>query len=109
MTTQTKTKRMSKAEKEAFAAETLINAMMKIAGYNLTAHDLAEEAKTVKGKEWYQKYTMTREQEKEWMEWGTDYLRKFLKHSSRQAHLNMQMMNLAYGLRIHPRPEQEQD
>jgi hypothetical protein len=82
---------------------------MQIAGYNLTAHDLAEEAKTVTGKEWYNKYTMTREQEKKWMEWGTDYLRKFLKHSSRQAHLNMQMMNLAYGLRIHPRPEQEQD
>jgi len=107
MTTQ-KT-RMSRAQKEALAAETLINAMMQIAGYNLTAHDLAEEAKTVKGKEWYDKYTMTREQEKEWMNWGVDYLKKFLKQNNRQAHLNMQMMNIAYGLRIYPRPEQEQD
>lgn len=108
MTMQTKT-RMSKAEKEAFAAETLINAMMQIAGYNLTAHDLAKETKTIEGEEWYKKYTMTREQEKEWMEWGTDYLRKFLKQTNRQAYLNMQMMNLAYGLRVYPRPEQEQD
>ena len=109
MTTQTKTKRQSREQKEALAAETLINAMMQIAGYNLTAHDLAEEQKKGESKEWYQKYTMTREQEKQWMEWGTDYLKKFLKQNNRQAHLNMQMMNLAYGLRIHPRPEQEQD
>jgi peptidoglycan/xylan/chitin deacetylase (PgdA/CDA1 family) len=86
---------MSRQQKEAMVAENLINAMMQIAGYELTVHDLAAE-----GGEWYSKYTMTREQEKQWMEWGEKYLRQTLKHTAKQAHKNMQMFNVSYGLRI---------
>ena len=93
MTTTTKTK-MSRQQKEAMVCENLINAMMQIAGYELTAQDLAAE-----GGEWFSKYTMTPEQEKQWMEWGEKYLRQTLKYTARQAHKNMQMFNVSYGLR----------
>lgn len=89
------TTKKTREQKEAMVAENLINAMMQIAGYELTAQDLAKE-----GGEWYSKYTMTPEQEKQWMEWGQKYLKQTLKHNARQAYKNMQMFNLAYGLRI---------
>lgn len=92
--TMTKRTRNSREMKELAVATTLINTMLQIAGYELTAKDLMAE-----GGEWYNKYTMTREQEKEWMEWGEKYLRQTLKHTARQAHKNMQMFNLSYGLR----------
>lgn len=92
--TTTKKTRMSREQKEAMVCENLINVMMQIAGYELTAQDLAKE-----GGEWFSKYTMTREQEKQWMEWGEKYLRQTLRYTARQAGKNMAMFNLAYGLR----------
>lgn len=101
--TTTKKTRMSRQQKEAMVCENLINVMMQIAGYELTAQDLAKE-----GGEWYSKYTMTPEQEKQWMEWGQKYLKQTLKYNARQAYKNMQMFNLAYGLRtVYDTSEQE--
>ena len=49
----------------------VINRMFEIAGY-----DTCYEDSVGRKDDWYAQWTMTEEQNKEWREWGTKYLKK---------------------------------
>lgn len=76
--------------------ETLINKMFEIAGHNVTYKDIIDRKD-----EWYREWTMTEQQEKEWVDWGVKHIHKSYKHFSIDiAKREMAMFNLAYGLKI---------
>ena len=83
-----------KQKKTELIAETLINKMFEIAGHQVTYQD-------IKGRtdNWYQQWTMTKDQNYEWMVWGTDYLKKQLKTNKKLAEREMGWINLNWGLR----------
>ena len=92
-----KTKKKTKEE----VAKDLINAMFQIAGYDVTFDDVAKEPDG-----YYERYTWSPEQEKEWMSWATDYVKKHLKQRSTYADREVAMFNLCYGLRtVFPQTE----
>jgi hypothetical protein len=43
---------------------------------------------------------MTEEQNKQWIEWGTKFIKRNLNVLQRQAESEMAMFNLNYGLKI---------
>jgi len=84
------------AQERDLIVETLINKMFEIAGHNVTYKDIIDRKD-----EWYREWTMTEEQEKEWVEWGTEHIHKVYKHFNKDiAKREMAMFNLAYGLKI---------
>jgi hypothetical protein len=75
--------------------ETIINKMFEIAGYNIGYKDILDRKD-----DWYAQYTMTKEQEEEWMKWGEEYISKSRVWYKKLASKEMSMINLAYGLKI---------
>jgi len=73
----------------------LINEMFKIAGHNVTYEDIVTRKDA-----WYQDWTMTEEQNKQWIEWGIKFIKRNLNVLQRQAESEMAMFNLNYGLKI---------
>ena len=73
--------------------EKAINKQFKIAGYNnLTYQDCFNI------KDWYSKFTITKEQHARWKKWFIDNLSKYLsKQSSKKE---FAWFDLMYGLRI---------
>lgn len=84
-------------------AKDLLNAMFTIAGHNVTFDDVTKEPDG-----YYNRYTWTPEQEKEWMSWATDYVKKHGKYRATYADRQVAMFNLSYGLRT-VFPETETD
>jgi hypothetical protein len=76
-------------------AKALINEMFKIAGHDAKFEDIA-----TRKDEWYNEWTMTEEQNKQWIEWGTKFIKRNLNVLQRQAESEMAMFNLNYGLKI---------
>jgi len=76
-------------------AKALINEMFKIAGHNVTYEDIATRKDA-----WYQDWTMTEEQNKQWREWGTKFIKHHLNTLQKQAESEMAMFDLNYGLKI---------
>jgi hypothetical protein len=81
--------------KDEIIVETIINKMFEIAGHQVTFED-------IKGRKdnWYQQWTMTEEQNKEWREWGTNYLKKQKHLLKAYASRQMAMFDMYYGLKI---------
>ena len=73
----------------------LINKMFEVAGHSVTFDDIKERTDN-----WYTQWTMTEEQNKEWREWGIDYLRKKKRWNKILAGREMAMFDLCYGLKI---------
>jgi hypothetical protein len=84
-----------KANKEKQLLKELIDKMFEIAGHNLKFEDV--EGRT---DEWYQQYTMTEEQNKEWREGGTKHIKKKKRHYSKIAAREMAWLDLYCGLKI---------
>ena len=84
-------------KKAALTVETLINKMFEIAGHSITYNDIKDRKDN-----WYQQWTMTEYQNKQWVDWGIDYLRKHLKYSKKLAEREMGFFNLSYGLKQEP-------
>ena len=84
-----------KKNKDEIIVETIINKMFEIAGHQVTFED-------IKGRtdNWYQQWTMTEEQNNEWKEWGTKYLKKQKHLIKYYASRQMAMFDLNYGLKI---------
>ena len=82
-------------DKKQAVVKTLLNKMFEIAGYPIKYEDLLGRTD-----EWYRIYTMTREQNLEWLEWGTNYIKKELRISKQWAKREMDMIDLGWGLRI---------
>ena len=85
---------MGKLDKQQIT-KALINEMFKIAGYNVTYDDIATRKDA-----WYLQWTMTEEQNKKWIEWGTKFIQKHMNTLPKLAQDEMRMFNLNYGLKI---------
>jgi hypothetical protein len=88
-------KRLTHQQKKEQAVVDLINKMFEIAGHNITYED-------IKGRQdaWYTEWTMTTQQNEEWMEWGRKYLQNHLKMYSKAAKKEMSMVALMWGLKL---------
>jgi hypothetical protein len=71
----------------------LIDKMFEIAGHPLKYEDVQGRTDN-----WFQQYTMTEEQNKEWRDWGVKYLRK--KWNKHLAEREMAMLDLYIVLKI---------
>ena len=73
----------------------VIDKMFEISGHPLKYEDVV-------GREdnWYQQYTMTEAQNKEWREWGTDFIAKKSRYNKKLASREMAMIDLYIGLKI---------
>lgn len=89
------TKRLTLQEKQEKAFIDIINKMFEIAGHSVTFED-------IKGRQdnWYQEWTMTMEQNKEWIAWGKQYLMRNLRMYAKTAEREMQWMSVSYGLKF---------
>ena len=81
--------------KNDIIVERLINKMFEIAGHPVTFEDISGRTDN-----WYQQWTMTEEQNKEWREWGAKYLKKEKRLLKSYADRQMAMFDLNYGLKI---------
>jgi hypothetical protein len=95
-------KRLSRQEKIDQAVVDLINQMFTIADHAVTHEDIKDRKDA-----WYAEYTMTEEQNEEWVNWGQVYLRKKFKLSKQMAVREMGMINLMWGLKLDPSPFQK--
>jgi hypothetical protein len=86
---------MKTEEKNLIIVKTLINKMFELAGYNIKYEDILDRKDN-----WFQKYTMTEEQNKEWRKWGIEYLYKTKNHSKKWAEREISMLDLYCGLQI---------
>jgi hypothetical protein len=92
-------KRLSRQEKVDLAVIDLINEMFKIAEHSVTYDDIKDRKDN-----WFQEYTMTEEQNEQWIKWGRVYLRKKLNLYAKQAEKEMMWINLMWGLKLDPSP-----
>jgi hypothetical protein len=89
-----------KTNKERQLLKELIDKMFEVAGHNLKFEDV--EGRT---DNWFQQYTMTETQNKEWKEWGTKLLAKKRRYGKKLADREMRMLDLYCGLKIsNPNP-----
>ena len=73
----------------------LINEMFKIAGHDVTYQDIVGRKD-----EWYQEWTMTEKENKQWVDWGTKFIEHHLNVLPTLAETEMAMFNMNYGLKI---------
>ena len=80
-------------------SQEVINALVdEIVNKELEPHGITIE--DVNGEnDWFQKYTMTPEENAVWIEWGIKRIQKRLGLSKVAAEQEMQWVNLSYGLR----------
>ncbi len=83
-----------KKNKRQIMVETLINKMFEIAGHNVTYEDIKDRKDN-----WYQQWTMTEEQNKEWRKWGIELIKKD-RSLKKLANREMAFFDLMYGLKI---------
>ena len=88
-------KRLSKKEKLKQATVDIINKMFEIAGHPVTYEDIKDRKDA-----WYQEWTMTTEQNKEWQKWGKQYLMKHFRLYAKMAEREMQWTALQWGLKF---------
>jgi hypothetical protein len=81
--------------KDEVIVETMINKMFEIAGHSVVFEDIKDRTDN-----WYQQWTMTEEQNKEWREWGIKYLKKQKHLVKYYAERQMAMFDLNYGLKL---------
>lgn len=86
-------KRLTREQKKEKAVVDLINQMFVIAGHDVTYDDIVGVDK------WFQKYSMTVEQNKEFKEWGKQYLMRELKMRAAYAEQEMRWFNVQWGLK----------
>jgi len=84
-----------KKSRDRLILEALIDKMFEIAGHNLKFDD-------VEGRKdnWYQQYTMSEDENKEWLKWGIDYIRKKRRMPKKLAEREMLFLNLYCGLKL---------
>ena len=91
-----------KKNKNDIIVETLINKMFEIAGHSVTYNDIVGRTDN-----WYQQWTMTEEQNKEWREWGVKYLSKQKGYTALYPERQMAMFDLNYGLKTEQKEKQK--
>jgi hypothetical protein len=91
--------RLTREQKQEKAVEDLINQMFIISGYEVTFNDVKTRQDN-----WFQKWTMTWEQNQEWKQWGINYFRKKFKTKKAVAEHQMEWFSLQYGLKFSDLP-----
>ena len=86
---------MNISKKKQIVVETLINKMFEVAGHNVSYNDIKE-----RNDNWYQQWTMTEQQNKEWRDWGIKHIKKELRLYKHIAEREMAIFDLNYGLKI---------
>jgi len=86
---------MNTQDKNKRIAKDLIDKMFELAGHAMTYEDVIGRQDN-----WFQQYTMTEEQNKEWRKWGEEYLRKKKRWNKKMAEREMAMVDLYCGLKI---------
>lgn len=84
---------MSQRKKE-FLVD-LINKMFEIAGHDVKYEDI-EHRKDA----WYNQWTMTKEQNDEWIEYGKAQIKKVFRYPKRICEREMMWLNMMYGLKL---------
>ena len=73
----------------------LIDKMFELAGHAARYEDIVGRQDN-----WFQQYTMTEDQNKEWQKWGMKYLQKKKRWTKEMAEREMVMIDLYCGLKI---------
>jgi hypothetical protein len=73
----------------------IINKMFEIAGHDVTYDDVINRKDN-----WFQQYTMTADQQSEWIEWSENYLRKKTNMSKYAINITMQWLILDVSLLV---------
>jgi len=73
----------------------IINKMFEIAGHDVTYDDVINRKD-----EWFLQYTMTTDQQSEWIEWSENYLRKKTNMSKYAINITMQWLILDVSLLV---------
>lgn len=74
---------------------TIINKMFEIAGHDVTYEQVARRKDA-----WFQEWTMTYEQNREWTKWMTEYFKKERKMSAKIAEREAKMCAFMWGLKF---------
>lgn len=82
-------------EKERQMYKEIIDKMFEIAGHPLKFEDVETREDN-----WFQQYTMTTEQNREWREWGAKLLAKRRRYGKKMAEKGMAWIDLYCGLKI---------
>jgi hypothetical protein len=86
---------MKRQDKNTEILKTLIDKMFEISGHSLKFEDV--EGRT---DNWFQQYTMTEAQNKEWRDWGTKFINKKRRFGVKLASREMAFLDLYCGLKI---------
>lgn len=86
---------MKRADKNKLILKELIDKMFEIAGHPLKFEDV--EGRT---DNWFQQYTMTEAQNKEWRDWGIKLIMKKRRYKKYLADREMRWLDLYCGLKI---------
>ena len=87
---------MKRADRDRLVLKELIDKMFEIAGHPLKFEDV--EGRT---DNWFQQYTMTEAQNKEWRDWGVKFLKKQRsRYTQKTAESSMAWLDLYCGLKI---------
>ena len=97
-------KRLSRQEKYAMALKEILNQMFIISDNPYTFDDIEHRTD-----DWYNQITMTEKSYLEWIEWGTNYLKKKFKYNKRFAEIEMGMISMNFGLRVDSKQEERQN
>jgi len=89
---ETGSKRLNRQQKKDKVFKDLINQMFIIAGHNVTYDDIVEVD------QWFNKYSMTVEQDEEFKAWGKRYLMKTLRMRATIAEKEMRWFSMQWGL-----------
>lgn len=73
----------------------IINKMFEISKHEITFDDVLKRKDN-----WFQQYTMTTEQQKQWIEWSENYLRKKTNMSKYAINITMQWLILDVSLLV---------
>jgi len=84
-----------KPDKSRLILKELIDKMFEVSGHSLKFEDV--EGRT---DNWFQQYTMTEAQNKEWRDWGTKFISKKRRYNEKYASREMAMLDLYCGLKI---------
>lgn len=82
-------------DKSRLILKELIDKMFEVSGHSLKFEDV--EGRT---DNWFQQYTMTEAQNKEWRDWGVNLLRKKRRWPKKLAEREIAMIDLYCGLKI---------
>jgi hypothetical protein len=86
---------MKRVDKNKLILKELIDKMFELAGHDLKFEDV--EGRT---DNWFQQYTMTEAQNKEWRDWGIKLIMKKHRYNKYLADREMRMLDLYCGLKI---------